>query len=1265
MAGVGEIIIRITGDAKGLQVALTQATRATKQMATQVSGSTTVAAGGFAKAEKSAGSFFSKMGEGVKRTLVMGIGFAAFYRGLILVNQGIDGLIGGLSGFDRNMRNVQSITKQSDESLARMSTRLLDMVASGDSAGKSAEDLSDALYDIASSGFEGAAALTILEVAAQGAAAGLTTTKVSAEGLVAILNAYKLPVSEADNVMSVLFATVDKGIITFEELQSTIGLVIPVAASLDIGIEELGAAVAVLTRQGQQPSRVMTNLGMILSSIIKPTNRAREEAKKLGIDMSVSAVKSKGFPAVLSQIAAIAGDNTEALARLFPRLRAIRGILPLAANGGREFAAMLEHMSAELETATAHQRALAQQQKSLSYQMQLLGARIQAIFIKNLRPFIIWLASALPKITGGIGAMFGAWGSGIRAFKLLPTYVKWFMKMAIAVAAVTAAVWALSTALMALAAATPIIRWITLGLMGLTAGLAAVGIGFDKFKFQAEDAAKKASGLGSEVEDWVRTKSPDYVESMDDVSGATEEAAGKWEGLKDTFEDTEKAATSTLITLEKLSKQFPLVAQAVGMFDTARDSLKALGATLESGKKAVEEHNRALIRQALSTLSALAPAAYAKASSAIETLFDIHEALTEQYGREQRSLAQLEDEYESQTRVVDRYQKELEGLEDKLSKAERAMRDLLSAPLRGEEMFARGMFEVDQAIAQLELQLLRTSEGPGSEERRAAIKRELTELRRQREELSLQRQLKIGPQEFEREVLARRAEGEEAPGGAVVSAMREQLAIIREVTPQVMALESILLREKEVLEGLEGPLERQTELVTDLGDAVSEISGVMDTFKTSLKEMVDFALARLQELVTGGGAAGAGGITGDEFVEGLLPGISDVEDKIAAWAALQAASVEELMNRGLDPARIMGGLKLKVQEEGADLMRELITLGVEPAEAARMVQEQYAAAFGPQGLEGSLPMMFQATLSSALAKGTKAGIYAPETAAAIAEVGTALQELIAEAEDANMPEMAEHFEQMYIGFVMSASDKFKPETFAFLSNQVAENILEPRQLRMALMAAGVSDSAIDAMIELLETSSGRDVVVAALAAMGAGSFEEIEAGLEDAAARGTYATFWTRFSHGLNPLNWDADTLQGFKTIGIGIWTAIWDGFMWALENLFDIEGAWNVIKRDLGNLKDKVWGFEILPGVSLGSTVGGAQRAGGWLGERAEGIGGFLRGGQHGPRACHLPEGHLLGLDSADEPDSRPAYARRHRRRRVRTELPDQRHRRPLGGHA
>jgi len=115
--------------------------------------------------------------------------------------------------FEREMRNVASISVSTQKNFDKISDSLIDMSRV---VPQSATTLAKGLYEVTSSGFDGAEAMTVLRSSAVAASAGLTTTEVAAKGITAVLNAYGLSGFEASKVSDILFQTVNKGVLSFE-----------------------------------------------------------------------------------------------------------------------------------------------------------------------------------------------------------------------------------------------------------------------------------------------------------------------------------------------------------------------------------------------------------------------------------------------------------------------------------------------------------------------------------------------------------------------------------------------------------------------------------------------------------------------------------------------------------------------------------------------------------------------------------------------------------------------------------------------------------------------------------------------------------------------------------------------------------------------------------------------------------------------------------------------------------------------------------------
>ncbi|HOW77923.1 MAG TPA: phage tail tape measure protein [Verrucomicrobiota bacterium] len=267
--------------------------------------------------------------------------------------------------FDRQMRNIQSISKQSDESLTALGQTFIALSTDLTQTTDSATNLAAGFYNIQSSGFAGADALTVLQASSKAASAGLTDTNVASQAIVAALNAYGLTAKDATTVSDTLFKTVDIGVLSFDELASQIGDVMPTAAVAKVPLNDLGAAIATMTKGGISAAESTTALNQVMMAFIDPSKEARKAAAAMGVDLSASALASKGLGGALADVAKKTGGSIEKMSMLFGNVRALKGALSLTRDGMKPFSQDLLTLAG---SAVATQAAFEQQTKSFAAQ---------------------------------------------------------------------------------------------------------------------------------------------------------------------------------------------------------------------------------------------------------------------------------------------------------------------------------------------------------------------------------------------------------------------------------------------------------------------------------------------------------------------------------------------------------------------------------------------------------------------------------------------------------------------------------------------------------------------------------------------------------------------------------------------------------------------------------------------------------------------------------------------------------------------------------
>jgi TP901 family phage tail tape measure protein len=327
---------------------------------------------------------------------------ASFAKGATAVGIGLTSIAAGFAGFavkeaaefELEMQNINTLLIGiAEQDLPKIQETILEMSTTIPLA---ANDMARAFYFIQSATSLGAQALHILEAATKGAVAGFTTTEIAADGITTVLNAYNLAATEAAYVTDVLFATVVKGKLTFDQLSTNIGSVAAVAKLSNTSLEELTALIAALTKGTGQVEKSITSLRAGMVSVISPTDRQADAFRRFGIDLADANGDMRSFADILKDISDQfkSGDlNVQKLGLLFPQVRALRGIAVLASNWKLYSESLALTNKAAGQTEIAFDKMI----NTLGNQSKILTGNLERLVIElglNLRPALIEVIGA-------------------------------------------------------------------------------------------------------------------------------------------------------------------------------------------------------------------------------------------------------------------------------------------------------------------------------------------------------------------------------------------------------------------------------------------------------------------------------------------------------------------------------------------------------------------------------------------------------------------------------------------------------------------------------------------------------------------------------------------------------------------------------------------------------------------------------------------------------------------------------------------------------
>ena len=246
--------------------------------------------------------------------------------------------------FEFEMQKIVGLVGISRDQVDDWGRAILEMAPA---LGKAPKELAEALYFITSAGISGSEALDVLEMSAKASAVGLGETKVVADLVTSAMNAYGSEVLSAADATNVLLKAVRLGKAAPEELAAAMGAVLPIASEMGVSFDQLAGAIAAMSRTGTDANTATTQLKQILVSLLKPAAQAEKALNDMGTSSAElrKQIQDEGLLVVLMRLKDLTGEyGEEIMARVFPNIRALMGILDLMGANMEDNIAIMNEM---------------------------------------------------------------------------------------------------------------------------------------------------------------------------------------------------------------------------------------------------------------------------------------------------------------------------------------------------------------------------------------------------------------------------------------------------------------------------------------------------------------------------------------------------------------------------------------------------------------------------------------------------------------------------------------------------------------------------------------------------------------------------------------------------------------------------------------------------------------------------------------------------------------------------------------------------------
>lgn len=294
-----------------------------------------------------------------------------------------------------------------------------DVLALSKKMGVLPDDVVPGLYDALSAGVPQDNVFEFIEGASKLAIGGSIEVGEAVDILTTSVNAWSESSLTATEASDYLFTTVKLGKTTMGELNSSLSSVAPTAAAVGVGLDEVGASLAVLTAGGMPTAQAATAMNAALAELAKTGTKASDAFAEMNDGQTFDEfIKAGGS---LEEAMVMIAESGEPVLDMFGSVDAAKGVLALTADDASLLTANMLEMS---DAAGATDAAFGTMNETTARAMETVKANLAAVSIEIGNKLLPVLASATdyvveswPKWSAAIMPVVDVIVDGLKAFK--------------------------------------------------------------------------------------------------------------------------------------------------------------------------------------------------------------------------------------------------------------------------------------------------------------------------------------------------------------------------------------------------------------------------------------------------------------------------------------------------------------------------------------------------------------------------------------------------------------------------------------------------------------------------------------------------------------------------------------------------------------------------------------------------------------------------------------------------------------------------------
>lgn len=207
---------------------------------------------------------------------------------------------------------------------------------------------------------------------------------------------------DAQQTADAIFAVTQASSAEVGDLAQALPRVAAGASMVGLTLQETVGTIGQLSNKLPDANQAVTGMIQMLSNIQKPTKRAREEAKRLGIDFSTSGIEAAGgWEEFLLKLRAADGFDEDTLAKLFDSSEARIAVAAIT----EDMEGLRKNLAAQETAAGGTEKAYAKMTDTAAHKAALLEGQWETLKIQagqELVPALLGVADAVTPIITGV-----------------------------------------------------------------------------------------------------------------------------------------------------------------------------------------------------------------------------------------------------------------------------------------------------------------------------------------------------------------------------------------------------------------------------------------------------------------------------------------------------------------------------------------------------------------------------------------------------------------------------------------------------------------------------------------------------------------------------------------------------------------------------------------------------------------------------------------------------------------------------------------------